>query len=333
MRRYSSGGTVLLCRGEVVRICEDPLLGRVLMILISSCWDYQHCVAQDRFLRVLYAARICYSYAVLCSLSQYMHCYVAYTVIDLFHESSHNSTLSSVFSTWEHLKINCENNHKKVYGKYELRWLWIREMPPVFQFKLGFLPVSCFLPQLTTISICKTTILPLVLYGCETWSVPLREERRMQVLETSVLGIRPGRKAKEVTVGCRRLAKEVTVGWRRLAKDVTVGWRRLAKEMTVGSKRLAKDATVGWRRLAKEVTVGWRRLYSDELRDVYTSHTYWRYSLPTLLDPAVTSFALSPNVEKINMTTAGCLLRKSCEKDKQFCSSSPQRREPRIIHA
>ena len=37
LRRYSSGGTVLLCRGEVVRSCEDPLPGHVLMILISSC--------------------------------------------------------------------------------------------------------------------------------------------------------------------------------------------------------------------------------------------------------------------------------------------------------
>jgi hypothetical protein len=30
-------------------------------------------------------------------------------------------------------------------------------------------------------------ILPVVLYGCETWSVTLREEHRMRVLENRVL--------------------------------------------------------------------------------------------------------------------------------------------------
>ena len=33
--------------------------------------------------------------------------------------------------------------------------------------------------------ICGTTIVPVVLYGCETWS--LREERRLMVLENRVL--------------------------------------------------------------------------------------------------------------------------------------------------
>jgi hypothetical protein len=32
-----------------------------------------------------------------------------------------------------------------------------------------------------------TIILPVVLYGCETWSLTLREERRMRVLEKRVL--------------------------------------------------------------------------------------------------------------------------------------------------
>jgi hypothetical protein len=32
------------------------------------------------------------------------------------------------------------------------------------------------------IIICKTIILPVVLYGCETWSLTLREEHRLRVL-------------------------------------------------------------------------------------------------------------------------------------------------------
>ena len=31
------------------------------------------------------------------------------------------------------------------------------------------------------VKIYRTTILPLVLYGCETWSLTLREERRLRV--------------------------------------------------------------------------------------------------------------------------------------------------------
>jgi len=38
------------------------------------------------------------------------------------------------------------------------------------------------------IKIYRTIILPVVLYGCETWSLTLREERRLRVFENSVLG-------------------------------------------------------------------------------------------------------------------------------------------------
>jgi hypothetical protein len=33
----------------------------------------------------------------------------------------------------------------------------------------------------------KPVILPVVLYGCETWSVTLREEHRLRVFENRVL--------------------------------------------------------------------------------------------------------------------------------------------------
>jgi hypothetical protein len=35
--------------------------------------------------------------------------------------------------------------------------------------------------------IYKTIILPVVLYGCETWSLTLREEHRLRVFENKVL--------------------------------------------------------------------------------------------------------------------------------------------------
>jgi len=37
------------------------------------------------------------------------------------------------------------------------------------------------------IKIYKTKILPVVLYGCEAWSLILREERRLRVFENRIL--------------------------------------------------------------------------------------------------------------------------------------------------
>jgi hypothetical protein len=37
------------------------------------------------------------------------------------------------------------------------------------------------------VKIYKTIILPVVLYGCETWSLVLREEHRLRVFENRVL--------------------------------------------------------------------------------------------------------------------------------------------------
>jgi hypothetical protein len=37
--------------------------------------------------------------------------------------------------------------------------------------------------------ISKTIILPVVLYGCKTWSLTLREEHRLKVFENRVLRI------------------------------------------------------------------------------------------------------------------------------------------------
>jgi hypothetical protein len=46
---------------------------------------------------------------------------------------------------------------------------------------------SCLLPKNVKIRIHKTIILPVVLYGCETWSLTLNEEYRMKVFENRVL--------------------------------------------------------------------------------------------------------------------------------------------------
>ena len=48
----------------------------------------------------------------------------------------------------------------------------------------------------------------LVLYGCEFWSLTLREERRLRVLEIVVLRRIFGSKRDEVTGECRKLHNE-----------------------------------------------------------------------------------------------------------------------------
>jgi hypothetical protein len=55
------------------------------------------------------------------------------------------------------------------------------------------------------IKIYKTIILPVVLYGCETWSLTLREEHRLRVFENRVLRRIFGPKRDEVTGGWRKL--------------------------------------------------------------------------------------------------------------------------------
>jgi len=58
------------------------------------------------------------------------------------------------------------------------------------------------------IKIYRTTILPVVLYGCETWSLTLREERKLRVFENMALGRIFGPRRDEVTGKCRRLYYE-----------------------------------------------------------------------------------------------------------------------------
>ena len=48
---------------------------------------------------------------------------------------------------------------------------------------------SGLLSRKLKIKIYRTIILPVVLYGCEAWSLTLREERKLRVFEDMVLRI------------------------------------------------------------------------------------------------------------------------------------------------
>ena len=58
------------------------------------------------------------------------------------------------------------------------------------------------------IKIYRTIILPVVLYGCESWLLTLREERRLRVLENRVLTRILGPNRDEVTGEWRKLHNE-----------------------------------------------------------------------------------------------------------------------------
>jgi hypothetical protein len=53
-----------------------------------------------------------------------------------------------------------------------------------------------------------TIILPVVLHGCEAWSLTLREEHRLRVFENRVLRRIFGPKKDEVIGGWRKLHNE-----------------------------------------------------------------------------------------------------------------------------
>jgi hypothetical protein len=64
---------------------------------------------------------------------------------------------------------------------------------------------SRLLSRNVKVKIYKTIILPVVLYGCETWSLALREEYRRRVFENRVLRRKFGPKRGDVTGEWRKL--------------------------------------------------------------------------------------------------------------------------------
>jgi hypothetical protein len=94
-------------------------------------------------------------------------------------------------------------------------------------------------------------ILPVVLYGCETWSLTLREEHTLMVFENWVLRRIFGPKRDEVTGEWRKLHKEEIhdlysspsiiriIKWRRMRRAghvVRMGGKRNAYRLLVGKQ-------------------------------------------------------------------------------------------------
>jgi hypothetical protein len=108
---------------------------------------------------------------------------------------------------------------------------------------------SSLLSKNLKIKIYRTIIFPVVLYGCETWSLTLREERRLRVLENRVLRRVFGPKREEVTGEWRKLHNEELSNLYSLPNIVrAVKWRRMRWAWHV--------ARVGEGRVVHRVLVG-----------------------------------------------------------------------------
>jgi hypothetical protein len=68
---------------------------------------------------------------------------------------------------------------------------------------------SRLLSKKVKIRICKSIILPVILYGCETWSPTLREEHSLRVFENRMLRRLFGLKRDELMGDWRKLHNEV----------------------------------------------------------------------------------------------------------------------------
>jgi len=99
------------------------------------------------------------------------------------------------------------------------------------------------------IKIHRTTVLPVVFYGCKTWSLILRVERKLRVYENGVLRriFRPKR-------------DEVTGEWRKLHNEELYALYSTNIIRVIESRRIRWAGHVG--RMAKgrgvcRVLVGW----------------------------------------------------------------------------
>jgi len=111
------------------------------------------------------------------------------------------------------------------------------------------------------INIYRTIILPVVLYGCEAWSLTLREERKLRLFENMVLRRIFGSRRDEVTGEWRRLHNEELNDFYsspnivRVIKSRRMGWAghvaRMGEENGVYRIFVGKPEgkrTLGWPR-------------------------------------------------------------------------------------
>jgi hypothetical protein len=109
------------------------------------------------------------------------------------------------------IRSDIHKTFHSILNKEELPEEWKYGQVEVRECLLSFGAESFFFQLVTQnikITIYRTIILRVVLYGCETWSLTLREERRLSAFENRVLRRVFGSERDEVTGEWRRLHNE-----------------------------------------------------------------------------------------------------------------------------
>ncbi|KAJ4433905.1 hypothetical protein ANN_16218 [Periplaneta americana] len=138
---------------------------------------------------------------------------------------------------------------------------------------------SSLLSKNLKVRIYKTVILPVVLYGCETWTLTLREEHRLRVFENKVLRKIFGAKRDEVTGEWRKLHNAElhslysSPGIIRNIKSRRLGWAGHVARM--GESRNAYGVLVG-RPDGKRPLERPRRRWEDNIKMVLREVGYDR---------------------------------------------------------
>jgi hypothetical protein len=113
---------------------------------------------------------------------------------------------------------------------------------------------SRLLSRNAKVKIYKTIILPVVLYGCETWSVILREEHRLRVFENRVLRRIFGPKRDEKTSEWRKFHSGELHNFYSSPKIVRLlrrMWRRSEDEIKIDLREIGWEG-VEWIQLAED---------------------------------------------------------------------------------
>ena len=74
-----------------------------------------------------------------------------------------------------------------IKGGTQTKGIWKQDPEDSYYYSVQTLLSSRLLSKNLKIKIYKTIILPVVLYGCETWPLTLREERKLRVFENRIL--------------------------------------------------------------------------------------------------------------------------------------------------
>jgi hypothetical protein len=145
-----------------------------------------------------------------------------------------------------------------------------------------FLLSSRLLSRNVKIKIYKTIILPVVLYGCETLSLTLREGHKLRVFENKVLWRIFGLKMDDVTRGWRKLHNEELHGLYsspsiiRVIKARRMRW--VGHVARMGEVRGAYNILVGrpeWRRPLRRLRCRWEDNIMMDLRETEFGDMDW----------------------------------------------------------